>query len=97
MKEQLKLRETFAITEDEIPDMTPYSFWLEEMCVDLQAENQRLKEELDILHYFFTWDLEWLKERKERGSKFTAENAGFKWTAEGNVVLYNKPKKDGEK
>lgn len=48
------------------------------------------EEELEILRYFFTWDIEWLKKRKEKGMKFTDENAVIKYN--NNVQLYIKDK-----
>jgi len=49
-----------------------------------------LEEELEILHYFFTWDLDWLRERKEKGLKFTNENSQFILTSNFDVQLIDR-------
>ena len=71
----------------------------------LEAENKKLKEdnykllflelpelkaELEVLHYFFTWDLDWLKERMAKSTKFDDTNCKIVQMGDGSIRLVDK-------
>ena len=60
---------------------------LELDLIKVVNESDSSTDELNVLKHFFTWDLEWLKERKKNGNKFTPTNSHFVWAENGNIKL----------
>ena len=65
----------------------------EDLIEEIKISDERieaLEAELEVLHYFFTWDLDKLKERMAKGAKFTDQNCHIVLTLQGEIKILDK-------